>query len=174
MAGIFALLGAAVAYYTVRYPLFPSQYRDYSFSVTDTLPKLIGIAAVVLILSISTGLWLSHQKAKKNGLQLWSPASKQMVGNLIVPLITGGIFILIMLYTGHFQLAAPSCLIFYGIALIHGSANTFSEVRYLGYCEIALGLISALFPGYGLILWSIGFGILHIIYGAIMYNRYDK
>jgi hypothetical protein len=50
----------------------------------------------------------------------------------------------------------------------------FDEIRYLGFTEIALGLISALYPGYGLIFWTIGFGLLHIIYGTIMYNKYDK
>jgi hypothetical protein len=89
-------------------------------------------------------------------------------------LVTGGIFILIMLYTGHFGLAAPASLIFYGLALINASVNTYDEIRYLGFSEIILGLIAAAFPGYGLIFWALGFGVLHIIYGGIMYNKYDK
>ncbi|MBT1700273.1 hypothetical protein KK083_25525, partial [Fulvivirgaceae bacterium PWU4] len=59
-------------------------------------------------------------------------------------------------------------------ALIQGGSNTYDEIRYLGYCEITLGLIAALFPGYGLLAWAMGFGVLHIVYGAIMYNKYDK
>jgi hypothetical protein len=97
-----------------------------------------------------------------------------MVLNLSIPLFSGGIFILIMLLSGHFGLAAPACLLFYGIALIQGSPNTYEEVRYLGFCEIGLGLISALLPGYGLLFWALGFGVLHIVYGGIMYNKYDK
>jgi hypothetical protein len=58
--------------------------------------------------------------------------------------------------------------------LIQASVYTVNEVRYLGFCEIALGLVSAVVAGYGLIFWAIGFGVLHIIYGSIMYNRYDK
>jgi hypothetical protein len=79
-----------------------------------------------------------------------------------------------MLYTGHYGLAAPASLIFYGLALIQGSSNTYDEVRYLGFCEIAIGLVSALLPGFGLHFWALGFGVLHIVYGAIMYNKYDK
>jgi len=127
----------------------------------------------VLVASIVTGLWLSNKKAKKHGLKLWNSASRQLVVNMMVPLVSGGIFILIILYTGHFGLAAPACLVFYGLALIQGSTNTVDEVRYLGFSEIILGLISAMVPGYGLIFWAIGFGILHIIYGVIMYNKYD-
>jgi hypothetical protein len=136
--------------------------------------KLIMIATAVMVASIGTGLWLSNKKAQKHGLQLWTTASKNLVINMAIPLVSGGIFILIMLYTGHFGLAAPACLVFYGLALIQGSANTFDEIRYLGFSEIILGLISASVPGYGLIFWAIGFGVLHIIYGVIMYNKYDK
>jgi hypothetical protein len=174
LAGAYALLGAVAAYYTVHYPISPLHFRIYSIQDPDTLWKLVVIATLVLLASVSTGLWLSQKKAKKHGLELWSAASKRMVLNLAVPLVSGGIFILIMLYTGHFGLAAPACLIFYGVALIQGSANTYDEVRYLGYCEIVLGLISAIVPGYGLIFWALGFGVLHIVYGTIMYNKYDK
>ena len=174
LAGIYALAGAVAAYYIVHYPVSPDHYRTYSITEPGVLTKLIMIATAVLIASVSTGFWLSHQKAKKHGIKLWSPASRAILINMAIPLISGGIFILIMLYTGHFGLAAPACLIFYGIALIQGSTNTYDEVRYLGFCEIALGLISAVFPGYGLLLWSFGFGFLHIVYGSILYNKYDK
>jgi hypothetical protein len=96
------------------------------------------------------------------------------VVNLSIPLITGGLFILIVLGTGHYGLAAPASLIFYGLALIQASSNTYDEIRYLGFSEIILGLISAILPGFGLIFWALGFGVLHIVYGTIMYNKYDK
>jgi hypothetical protein len=174
LAGIYALAGAALAYIILYYPASPFHYRVNSVNDSTTLWKLIAIAIVVLIASISTGLLLSHKKAKKHGLSLWTPASRRLMINLAIPLVTGGSFILIMLYNGHFGLAAPASLIFYGLALIQGSSHTFEEVRYLGLSEIILGLIAALFPGLGLVFWALGFGILHIVYGAIMYNRYDK
>ena len=174
LAGIYALAGATAAYYVVHYPISPFRYRIYSINEGDTIYKLIFIAVLVLVASISTGLWLSNKKARKAGTQLWSQTSQKLVVNLSIPLVTGGIFILIMLYTGHFGLAAPASLIFYGLALIQASGNTVDEVRYLGFSEIILGLISAIYPGYGLIFWALGFGVLHIVYGAIMYNRYDK
>lgn len=174
LAGIYALAGAVTAYFLVHYPISPFRFRIYSVTDGDVLYKLIAIAAVVLIASLSTGLWFSHKKAKKNGLNLWSPTTRMLLINVSIPLVTGGIFILIILATGHFGLAAPASLIFYGLALIQGSLNTYDEIRYLGFSEIALGLISAMFPGFGLIFWALGFGVLHIVYGTIMYNKYDK
>lgn len=174
LAGIYALAGAVTAYFLVHYPISPFRFRIYSVTDGDVLYKLIAIAAVVLIASLSTGLWFSHKKAKKNGLNLWSPTTRMLLINVSIPLVTGGIFILIILATGHFGLAAPASLIFYGLALIQGSLNTYDEIRYLGFSEIALGLISAMLPGFGLIFWALGFGVLHIVYGTIMYNKYDK
>jgi hypothetical protein len=174
LAGIYALCGATAAYFMIHYPISPFNFRIYSISEPVVLAKLLGIAFVVMVASVITGLWLSGRKARKHGLTLWTSASRTLLLNVSIPMVTGGIFILIMLYTGHFGFAAPACLIFYGLALIQGSSNTVDEIRYLGYCEIILGLVSAMYMGYGLIFWAIGFGILHIIYGAIMHNRYDK
>lgn len=174
LAGIYALAGATAAYFVVHYPLPPWRYRIYSVQPPQTLWKLLLIAALVLLASIGTGLWLSKRKADRHGVSLWNAASRQLISNLMIPLISGGLFTLIILYTNHYGLVAPSCLIFYGLALIQGSSNTFDEIRYLGYSEILLGLVCALLPGYGLTFWAIGFGVLHIVYGALMYNKYDK
>lgn len=174
MAGVYALAGSVTAYFIAQYPIAPWKMRTNSIQPTEVVMRLLVIAAVVLVLSISTGLWLSNKKAKKHGLTLWTSASKKMVINMLIPLVSGGLFILIMLYNGHYGLAAPACLIFYGLALIQGSSNMVDEVRYLGYSEIVLGLIASVYQGYGLLFWAIGFGVLHIIYGTIMHNKYDK
>ncbi|HMI66070.1 MAG TPA: hypothetical protein VK517_08550, partial [Cyclobacteriaceae bacterium] len=72
-----------------------------------------------------------------------------------------------------FGIVAPSFLIFYGLALINASPNLYEEIRYLGYSEILLGLLCAVLPNYGLLFWAIGFGLFHILYGAVMYKKYD-
>jgi hypothetical protein len=174
LAGIYALCGAVAAYIIVHYPLPPWRYRIYSINEPAALIKLLLVAAIVLMASLTTGLLLSNRKAKKHGVKFWTGSSQRLLINIAIPLTTGGLFILIMLYNGHFGLAAPASLIFYGLALIQASSNTFDEIRYLGFCEIILGLLSAFFAGYGLIFWALGFGVLHIVYGAIMYKKYDS
>jgi hypothetical protein len=69
---------------------------------------------------------------------------------------------------------APATLVFYGLALYNGSKYTLRDVGSLGLLEIALGLSGMFVPGYGLELWAIGFGVLHILYGAWMYVKYEK
>ncbi|MBK7650732.1 MAG: hypothetical protein IPJ20_08285 [Flammeovirgaceae bacterium] len=174
LAGCYALIGAAVAYALVQYPIFPLNFRQESIQDTSIIMKLLVIAFVVLFASLITGYSLAARKATKLGGNIWNSTSKKLFINLSVPLLTGGVFILFLLFYGHFGIAAPACLIFYGLALVNASPNLFDEFRYLGYTEIILGLISTALPGYGLIFWAIGFGVLHIIYGAMMFKKYDR
>src|SRR5690606_1293617 len=102
LAGVYALAGAVAAYFMVHYPISPFRYRIYSASHPEMLWKLILIAALVLAASLFTGLWLSNKKAKKHNLTLWTSASKSLLLNLSIPLATGGLFILIILYNGHY------------------------------------------------------------------------
>ena len=174
LAGTYALIGSASAYALIQYPLPLTAYRQESIQQSSIILKLLFIAVGVLAASLLTGIVLSSRKAKQLNTSIWNETSKKLVINLTIPLFTGGAFILILLMNGHYGVVAPACLLFYGLALINGSANLYEEIRYLGYSEIILGLISASLPGYGLLFWAIGFGVLHIVYGAIMYRKYDR
>ena len=100
--------------------------------------------------------------------------SRKLLWNMLIPMISGALFIIGMLRYDDYAYIAPACLIFYGLALVNASKYTFTDVKYLGYGQIILGLINMLYIGYGLYFWAIGFGILHIIYGAIMWWKYER
>ena len=103
---------------------------------------------------------------------MWDATSRRLLTSFAIPLIAGGIFCLAMLFHGMFVFIAPATLIFYGLALVNASKYTFTDVQYLGYLEILLGLISLFFLGWGLLFWTIGFGVLHIVYGLVMHRKY--
>lgn len=174
LAGIYAVAGASIAYYLIYFPQPPVGYAYHFADIDRILPFLLLDAGSVLVLSLGTGYWLSSRKARKLNVNIWNTASKKLFANLALPLITGGLFIIILLFHQQYELVASGCLIFYGLALLNGSFYTFDEIRYLGIMEIAVGLFSATLPGYSLLAWTLGFGVLHIIYGFVMYNRYDR
>ena len=173
LSGFYALIGSGIAYALIQYPQSPLDYHTQTIGDYSILIRLMTLAITVLIASLGTGYWLGSRKAKRTGLKLWDTTAKRLFINLAIPLVTGGIFILILLWYGHYGVVAPAFLIFYGLSLINASPNLYEEVRSLGYSEIILGLISASLPGYGLIFWAFGFGFFHILYGAIMYKKYD-
>jgi hypothetical protein len=178
LAGVYSLVGAGAAYLIIKNnPINNS--GSFSEDFNNGLNLLTGLGATalaVLVVSIITSIVLSGRKAKKNGQSMWNKTSRLLLFNMGIPLLTGGLFILILLYNGHgyFDLILPSMLVFYGLALVSASNFTFTDVKYLGLLEIALGLIAACFPGYGLLFWAFGFGVLHIVYGSMMYLKYDR
>jgi hypothetical protein len=93
---------------------------------------------------------------------------------MLIPLVGGGIFCLLLVYHGHVSLVAPATLLFYGLALINASKYTFNDIRYLGLTEMGVGLAATFWIGYGLLFWAFGFGVMHIIYGIIMYYKYER
>ncbi len=172
-AGIFAIVGAYVAY--IKLNSLNGIYRLLNNSAfMDVAIYLIVDAFFVLVASITVGVILTIRNSKKKGIKIWDATAKRLLINLLIPLVAGGLFCLVLLYHGLVGLVAPSSLLFYGLALINASKYTLNDIRYLGFCEIALGLIASLYIGYGLFFWAAGFGVLHIVYGAVMYYKYER
>jgi hypothetical protein len=175
LAGVYALIGAAAAYTYLNYGSFDHSDTNFHIIVdSSVIVTLAFIAVVVLVASVLTGILLSYKKAKKSNQPFWSKTSKALLFNMATPLVAGGLLMLIFLARGYYGIVGPASLIFYGLALIGASNFTFTAIKSLGLCEIALGLISALYPGYGLYFWALGFGVLHIVYGSVMYLKYDR
>jgi uncharacterized DUF497 family protein len=174
LAGIYSLIGAWLAYKTIYFDTTSmGNYRNLIIS-QDAINKLFIIAFSVLISSIITGIALSVRKAKKTEDKIWNVSSKRLVINFAIPLATGGFFILFLIEKEMLSLVAPLTLLFYGLACVNASKYTLGDVRYLGITMIILGLLSTWFLGYGLLFWALGFGICHIIYGSMMYFKYDR
>lgn len=173
LAGIYALVGALAAHFMIaNYGVSNSSIAVIPISYFEYI--LFAIALLVLLLSIATAFILSSKKAKKSGENLWDTTSKRLLINFAIPLVTGGLFCGILYQYGIIGLIAPTTLIFYGFACIHASKYTIGDIRYLGFLNIIIGLISTQFLGYALYFWAFGFGVLHIIYGIVLYNKYDK
>lgn len=175
-AGICALAGAWIArgmlYSRAGRVHLSDSFHTYTF---DTLSlQLLGLAAATFAIAFIAAFYLTWRKAKKHNRPLWDHTSRRLSWNMIIPMAAGGLFILGMLYYNEWRFVGPSCLIFYGLALVNASKYTLTDIRYLGYCEIILGLISMFFIGYGLYFWAAGFGVLHIFYGAIMWFKYER
>jgi hypothetical protein len=177
-AGIFALIGAGAAY--VRFKtdwLAEIQVPMGSYvghPKQNVIQFLLADGLCVLVLSLAVGIIFTVRKGKKRGLTLWNGSSKRLLVSMLIPLATGGIFCIAMLYYGFIWLVFPATLLFYGLALVNASRFTYPEVFFLGISEIGIGCIALFLTGYSLLFWALGFGVLHIVYGLTMYNRYDR
>lgn len=178
LAGLYACIGAALVHFilkTHRTSYLTSYGKlEGHFFESRTFLLIVGIAAAVLFLSVLTAVVLSQRKAKKTGQSIWNKSSRRLLINFAIPLTTGGIFGILLLRDQHYGLIASVTLIFYGLALVNASKYTYETLRSLGMAFIVLGMLSEVFPGYGLYFWAAGFGLLHIIYGTYMYLKFDR
>lgn len=168
LAGVYALAGAYIVHQLLGFA--PKAITDIA-AQTNTGALLL-VAVLVLFLAIATAVYFSLQKATRNGEPFFTPAAKQLVMQMAVPLVAGGLFALIALDKGWVGLLAPITQIFYGIALFMAGKYTYAEVKSLGLLQILLGLLGLYWIPSALIFWAIGFGVLHIIYGIYMHIRH--
>ena len=174
LAGTYSLIGAWMAYKTIYFDTSTmGSYKNLIIS-QEAVYRLLYIAFSIIFLSLITGIVLTARKAKKSEERFWDTTSRRLVINFSIPLVTGGLFILFLIEKEMLSIIAPLTLIFYGLACVNASKYTLGDVRYLGITMIILGLLSTWFIGYGLLFWALGFGICHILYGSIMYFKYER
>ncbi|MBT3300993.1 MAG: hypothetical protein HN381_01135 [Bacteroidetes bacterium] len=177
-AGIVALICTYIALLIFKNEnggtLFQSFSCEGRYFSNDGLKLMIVNGVSALALAILFGFYFTWRKARKNSQKVFTPVAIKMFIHLGIPLFVGGIFVFASILYSDYYLIAPLTLIFYGMALLNGSRHTIADVRYLGLSEILIGLIALFLPGYGLLFWVIGFGLLHIIYGTAMHFKYDR
>lgn len=168
LAGVYALAGAFTVYKAFGFN------PDSITYISSDLQMVILSASIVLVLAIGTAVLFSQRKASQSGEKVWNAVSKQLISHVAVPLIAGGVLTLVLLLKGLIGLLAPLTLIFYGLALYNAGKFTFDAVKFFGLIQVGLGLIGCYFIEYGLVLWTFGFGVLHIVYGTYIHFRYER
>lgn len=176
-AGTFALAGALIARYFI-FEKYYDRYNERGYFIKTEFARLklelFALAAIIFVVAFLSAFYFTWRKSNDEGRPLWDHTARRLMWNMIIPLITGGLFIFCMLQYNEWRFVAPACLVFYGLALVNASKYTLTDIRYLGYCEIIVGLLNTQFIGYGLHFWALGFGVLHIIYGIVMWWKYER
>jgi hypothetical protein len=172
-AGLCALIGAVAAWFYlgrsldfIRMPVRHTREELLSFLALD--------AGLVMVTALALATFFSLRMARKKSIPMWTPTGKLLLINLLIPLAVGGVFCLILLWHGVIAFIPASMLLFYGLALLNASKFTLPEMRYLAITELVLGLGCAIWIGHGLVFWAMGFGIAHIVYGGVMYYKYER
>ena len=180
-AGVCALIGAYIAHdyvvgkkdYIINNVLAIKQVDSNDYNIIFNT-WIFWIAAGTFAAALISAFIFTWIKSKRQGVPLWGNSAMRLLINVSIPLIAGGIFLFKLIHFGTFGLIAPGCLIFYGLALINAGKYTLGEVRWLGCCQLLLGIINLGFVGYGIYFWAAGFGVLHIVYGVLMWYKYER
>ncbi|WP_224491174.1 hypothetical protein [Robertkochia flava] len=165
--GITALVGVTAAHYYIF------RYHDLKEVLPEDLPLhhmllLLLIATGTLIIATAAAIFFTNRNNREERDRLWGVQARRLLTALLVPLVSGGLLCLILLFKGNISILPGLTLIFYGLGLISAGRFTQTEIRSLGFAEIVLGLLAVLIPAYSVVIWALGFGILHIIYGFMV------
>ena len=178
-AGLVALAGAGVAHLYLAPGYGEGGYllrlQSSAAERQAALPFLLGLALAMMATAVLLAAFFTLRRTRQAGLRsLWTRPARRLLGALLLPLGAGGLFCLKLYLSGATELVVPGLLVFYGLALLNGSKYTLDEIRWLGLTQIGLGLLGLLLPEHGITLFALGFGLGHIGYGLLMYNRYER
>lgn len=177
-AGVVALAGAGAGHWFLR-----REYGETGFlrllQSTESerelvLPYLLALAAGIIAAALAVATFFTVRRARRAGQPVWSALGRRLAVSMAIPLVAGGLFCIALFLRGAVSLVVPGLLLFYGLALLNASKYTLDEIRWLGLTQLLIGLVAVLLPGFGLALFALGFGFGHIIYGLLMYNRYER
>ncbi|HEY6977093.1 MAG TPA: hypothetical protein VH396_12445 [Chitinophagaceae bacterium] len=136
--------------------------------------QLVQIAALTFITAFVLAFVFTYLRSKKTNIPIWGSTARRLMINVMIPMIAGGIYLIKVIENQAYGLIAPGCLIFYGLALLNAGKYTLPEIKYLGYGQMLLGIVNLCFIDSGIYFWALGFGLLHIIYGIVMWWKYER
>ncbi len=171
--GIVGMISAWIAYLFILTEFVNYRGKEEIYSTNETDVKLIILGLATLVIACIGGFFFMIRKSAKDGAKFINPVTKRILRKFLFVLIVGGIVGLIFIKNFSFAYVAPVTLLFYGLALYTVERDTITEIKYLAICEIILGLLAFYFIYNGLLFWFLGFGVLHVIFGAWMVRKYD-
>lgn len=166
IVGILASLVSAYIYFFLG---------DYHINTPAKWQTTIIVALCLLIVAFLTVFVMAYAKAKRHQLRFtFDITMRKLLLNFFIPMAAGGLLCLALLLQQYYGLVSSITLIFYGLALINCCHYSYPALRYLGYAELALGLVDCFLVDYALLTWFLGFGVLHIVFGIVFILKYEK
>jgi hypothetical protein len=118
----------------------------------------------------AAGIW---QKARQAGMPLLSGPARKFTSSFLPPLLVGALLTMVFYRSGSIQPIGGMWLLLYGTAIVAGGAFSVRVVPVMGFCFLLLGTVALFLPlGWVNASLGAGFGILHIVFGAVIARRY--
>ena len=125
-----------------------------------------------LAIGVCIALVAMSYKAKRARLSLLSASGRNFLLAFAPPVGAGGVLTFAFASTGNYALLPGMWLLLYGAGVTAGGAASVRVIPVMGACFCTLGVIALLLPGSGDVLMILGFGLLHIVFGAVIARRY--
>jgi hypothetical protein len=145
----------------------------YISSQQPTPALWLGVWIVEAAVSCLIGAVAMLQKARKADTPLLSQPGRRFALSLSPPLVAGGLLTLFLFRTGSMAVLPALWLLLYGAGVVTGGAFSVRVVPAMGVAFMVLGGAALFSPAaWGDAYMAVGFGGLHLIFGAIIAWRH--
>jgi hypothetical protein len=135
--------------------------------------KLAAVWGPVAALGLVLDVLLTVALARRRGEPAWSPAARQMLAGLLPGLYAGAVVTVFLIGDGYYEALPGAWMVCYGTALMGASLFSPWEVRYFGLAFLLFGGAALMFlRDYAMWSMGLGFGVLHLAFGAYVLWRY--
>jgi hypothetical protein len=129
------------------------------------------------VLAVAIGILAMWRKSAKAGLPLWSAPARKFLFSFAPPLIVGAALTIVLWRAGAATAIPGVWLMLYGTGVVTGGAFSVPIVPVMGVCFLIEGAVAMFTPPAWSVPWNdvwlaLGFGGLHIVFGAIIARRY--
>ena len=145
----------------------------YIATVQVTLRDSMITWLIEAALAFAIGMLAMWQKSKIAGQSLVSAPARKFALGFAPPLIVGVVVVLGLWKNGYFYIMPPVCMLSYGAAVVCGGAFSVRVIPVMGWFFMALGAIAFAIPASnGNVMMAASFGMLHLIFGAVIAKKY--
>lgn len=124
-------------------------------------------------LAFAIGLLAMWQKSRIVDSSLFSTPARKFAFGFAPSLVCGVAITLGLWRYEHYEMMPPVWMLCYGASVVTGGAFSVKAVPVMGWLFIVLGAAAFALPAvYGNYMMAASFGLLHIIFGAIIGRRY--
>ena len=168
IGGVLALVGCGVSWSMMGSLDFQ---RLHDLSVGNQVTFCI-VWAIIVVVAITQDVVITAVAARKQGISPMARPARFAALSLTPSVFVAVVLTVKVLLDGHLQYVAPAWIMCYGTGVYSAGLFSVRLPRLLGMAFIAIGTIGLLlFPDYGVVLVAVSFGLLHVVFGAVVLRR---
>lgn len=130
------------------------------------------IWAAEFVFASVVGLWFVVRKTGCEETSLWSRSARKLVLAFTPPMAVGGLLTMVLFPRGDLALLQGVWLSLYGASVMTGGLFSIRIVPFMGLAFMVVGAVALLIPATAAWMMVLGFGGVHLTFGAFIWRKH--
>jgi hypothetical protein len=125
------------------------------------------------LVAVTLALVAMHWKASRLGTPIMSVSGRRLFVGLLPALVAGGVMTVALIRAGDPRQIPGVWLLLYGVAVMQAGAFSVRTIPVMGAAFVLAGAIALTLPWWWAnVMLAVGFGLIHIAFGAFIARRH--